>query len=58
MILIHAYVGSNPTRAVNEDAMIEKTLLLDMMIKYIDENGIKSLMHLVLEAINNSSGRL
>ena len=38
--------------------MIERTLLLDMLIKYINENGIKKTMELVLEAINNSKGEL
>lgn len=38
--------------------MIAKTVLFEMIVKYIDENGIKSLMELVLEAINNSSGRV
>ena len=31
--------------------MIEATLLIDMMAKYINENGIKELMELVMQAI-------
>lgn len=31
--------------------MIEATLLVDMMAKYINENGIKELMKLVMQAI-------
>lgn len=31
--------------------MIDNTLLLDMMIKYIKENDIKALMKLVLRAV-------
>lgn len=31
--------------------MIEGTLLIDMMAKYINENGIKELMKLVMQAI-------
>ena len=31
--------------------MIEATLLIDMMAKYINENGIKELMKLVMQAI-------
>lgn len=38
--------------------MIDKSLLLRLMAKYIDENGIKSLMNLVLTAIENSKGGL
>jgi len=38
--------------------MIDKTLLLRLMAEYIDENGIKSLMNLVLRAIENSKGEL
>lgn len=38
--------------------MIEATLLVDMLIKYINENGIKKTMELVLEAINNSKGEV
>ena len=34
--------------------MIEKTLLLDMMIKYIEENDIKALMKLVLKAVEST----
>jgi hypothetical protein len=38
--------------------MIEATLLGDMLIKCINENGIKKTMELVLEAINNSKGEV
>lgn len=31
--------------------MIKGTLLIDMMAKYIQENGIKELMKLVMQAI-------
>ena len=31
--------------------MIEATLLVEMMAKYIQENGIKELMKLVMKAI-------
>lgn len=34
--------------------MIDKTLLLDMMIKYIEENDIKALMKLVLKAVEST----
>lgn len=34
--------------------MIEGNLLVDMMIRYIEQNGIKPLMKLVLLAIENS----
>jgi hypothetical protein len=34
--------------------MIEESLLLDMMIKYIEQNGIKPLMKLVLRAIEST----
>lgn len=50
--------GSNPDAAVKEGVMIEKTLLLEMMIKYIEQYGIKALMELALDAITNSSGRI
>lgn len=50
--------GSNPDAAVKRYFMMERTLLLDMLIKYINENGIKKTMELVLEAINNSKGEV
>lgn len=31
--------------------MIEETFLLDLMIKYCDENGIRAFMQLMLRAI-------
>lgn len=48
--------GSNPDAAVRGIKMIEKALLLRLMADYIDENGIKSLMKLVLRAIEDSKG--
>lgn len=50
--------GSNPDAAVKRCFMMERTLLLDMLIKYINENGIKKTMELVLEAIKNSKGEV
>ena len=50
--------GSNPDVAVKRYFMMERTLLLDILIKYINENGIKKTMELVLEAINNSKGEV
>lgn len=46
--------GSNPDAVVIRGGMIEESLLLDMMIKYIEQNGIKPLMKLVLRAIEST----
>lgn len=42
-----------PLKGVN---MIEKALLIRLMADYINNNGIKSLMKLVLRAIEDSKG--
>lgn len=47
-----------PTLLNKRINMIERTLLLEMLIKYINENGIKATMQMVLDAINNSNGRV
>ena len=43
--------GSNPDAVVKREIMIDATLLIDMMAKYIQENGIKELMKCVMKAI-------
>ena len=35
-------------------SMIEESLMLNMMIKYIEQNGIKAIMRLLLRAIEST----
>lgn len=46
--------GANPFRHHMRLFMIDTTLLLDMMVKYIQQNDIKALMRVVLMAVEST----